>query len=217
MNLILLGPPGAGKGTLAFMLERDYGLHHISTGDMLREAVTQKTELGEKAYEYMKKGLLVPDEIMIEMIREKLSETCKSGFILDGFPRTIPQAEALDTLLKEIGKNLKAVVLLKISKEVILERLTNRRVCSKCGALYHLKHSPPKIKDKCDICGGSLYQREDDKEETILRRIRVYEEQTTPLIDYYRKKGLLIEINAEPHLDKVYAELKRCLNIGNQF
>ncbi|MCS7233632.1 MAG: adenylate kinase [Synergistetes bacterium] len=215
MNLVLLGPPGAGKGTLAFMLMRDYNLLHISTGDMLREAVSKGTELGKKANEYMRKGLLVPDEIIIEMIKEKLLETHKNGLIFDGFPRTINQAKALDILLEEINEKLKAVILLKISKKVILERLTNRRVCSKCGALYHLKHSPPKLENKCDICGGELYQREDDKEETILRRISVYKDQTEPLIEYYKEKGLLIEIDAEPHLEKVYAELKRCLEIGN--
>ncbi|MDW8192467.1 MAG: adenylate kinase [Synergistota bacterium] len=212
---MLLGPPGAGKGTLAFMLMRDYNLLHISTGDMLREAVSKGTELGKKANEYMRKGLLVPDEIIIEMIKEKLLETHKNGLIFDGFPRTINQAKALDILLEEINEKLKAVILLKISKKVILERLTNRRVCSKCGALYHLKHSPPKLENKCDICGGELYQREDDKEETILRRISVYKDQTEPLIEYYKEKGLLIEIDAEPHLEKVYAELKRCLEIGN--
>ncbi|MBC7331673.1 MAG: adenylate kinase [Synergistetes bacterium] len=215
MNLILLGSPGAGKGTIASMLKRDYGLVHISTGDMLREAVSKGTELGKRAKEYMDNGLLVPDGLIIEMIREKLLEIKNDGFILDGFPRTIPQAEALDALLEEMGKNLTAVVLLKVSKETVLERLTNRRVCSNCGSLYHLKHSPPKVNNVCDFCGGSLYQRDDDKEETILRRIAVYEEQTAPLIEYYKNKGLLVEINAEPHLEQVYAELKRCLGLGN--
>ena len=196
-RMVFLGPPGAGKGTQASLLKSKYGIAHISTGDILREAVKKGTELGKKAKEYMDRGLLVPDEIIIGIIEERLAEPdAQKGFILDGFPRTIHQAEALDRLLEKKRISLNAVFLFNANKETILERLTGRRVCKKCGALYHIRYSPPKIEGVCDKCGGELYQRDDDKEETILRRLDVYRNQTEPLIDHYRKKGILIELDA---------------------
>ena len=216
LNLIFLGPPGSGKGSQALLLKRDYGILHISTGDMLREAVAKGTPLGKKAKDYMDRGLLVPDDIMIEMIEEKLLQSSLSvGFVLDGFPRTLPQAEAIDNLFKKMNVKLTAVFLFNASKDVILDRLVNRRVCRNCGALYHLKYSPPKVNGKCDFCGGELYQRDDDKEETILRRIKVYEEQTASLIDYYRAKGVLVELDANRSVDEVYMDIKRWLETGS--
>jgi len=215
-RMVFLGPPGAGKGTQASMLKSKYGIAHVSTGDILREAVKKGTELGKKAKEYMDKGLLVPDEIIIGIIEERLSEPdAQKGFILDGFPRTIPQAEALDQLLEEKGMTLSAVFLFNAGKETILERLTGRRVCRNCGALYHIKYSPPKVEGVCDKCGGELYQRDDDKEETILRRLEVYRKQTAPLIDYYKKKGILFELDANKDSKEVFAEIERWMKSGN--
>ncbi|MCD6364031.1 MAG: adenylate kinase [Synergistetes bacterium] len=214
--MVFLGPPGAGKGTQASLLKSKYGIAHISTGDILREAVKKGTELGKKAREYMDRGLLVPDEIIIGIIEERLAEPdAQKGFILDGFPRTIPQAEALDRLLEKKRISLNAVFLFNANKETILERLTGRRVCKKCGALYHIRYSPPKIEGVCDKCGGELYQRDDDKEETILRRLDVYRNQTEPLIDHYRKKGILIELDANKDSKEVLAEIERWMNSGN--
>lgn len=215
-RMVFLGPPGAGKGTQASLLKSKYGIAHISTGDILREAVKKGTELGKKAKEYMDRGLLVPDEIIIGIIEERLAEPdAQKGFILDGFPRTIPQAEALDRLLEKKRISLNAVFLFNANKETILERLTGRRVCKKCGALYHIRYSPPKIEGVCDKCGGELYQRDDDKEETILRRLDVYRNQTEPLIDHYRKKGILIELDANKDSKEVLAEIERWMNSGN--
>ena len=208
-RMVFLGPPGAGKGTQASLLKSKYGIAHISTGDILREAVKKGTELGKKAKEYMDRGLLVPDEIIIGIIEEGLAEPdAQKGFILDGFPRTIPQAEALDRLLEKKRISLNVVFLFNANKETILERLTGRRVCKKCGALYHIRYSPPKIEGVCDKCGGELYQRDDDKEETILRRLDVYRNQTEPLIDHYRKKGILIELDANKDSKEVLAEIE---------
>src|SRR5215470_7737906 len=192
MNLILLGAPGAGKGTQSKLLQEKLKVPQISTGDMLRAARQAQTPLGLQAESFMNVGKLVPDEVVIGLIRERLSAPdCRDGFILDGFPRTVAQAEALKKLLGELGRKLDAVISLEVPEQVLLERLTGRRTCSQCGTGYHLVFSPPKYDEVCDRCGGALVQREDDREETIRQRLKVYDEQTAPLVAYYRKEGLL--------------------------
>ena len=213
MNIILLGGPGAGKGTQAKLIVEKYGIPQISTGDMLREAVKQGTELGKKAKEYMDKGELVPDEIVIGIVKERLKQPdCEKGFILDGFPRTIAQAEALDKMLEELGKKIDAVINIHVPEEEIIKRIVNRRTCKKCGAIYHLIYSPPKEPNKCDKCGGELYQRDDDKEETVRERLRVYREQTEPLIEYYKKKGILYNVDGTKDINGVFEEIKSILD-----
>ncbi len=213
MNLILLGGPGAGKGTQAKLIVEKYKIPQISTGDMLREAVKQGTELGKKAKEYMDKGELVPDEIVIGIVKERLKQPdCDRGFILDGFPRTIAQAEALDKILDEIGKKIDAVINIQVPEEEIVKRIVNRRTCKNCGAIYHLIYSPPKEPNKCDKCGGELYQRDDDKEETVRERLRVYREQTEPLIEYYQKKGILYNVDGTKDINGVFEEIKSILD-----
>lgn len=208
MNLVLLGPPGAGKGTQAKVLSKDLGIPHISTGDMLRDALSKEMPLGKKAKEYMSKGELVPDELVIDIVKERLSNSdVKNGFILDGFPRTLLQAKMLDATLKNIKKKLDAVLYFKTSLEMSIARLSGRRVCKACGANFHVKNIPPKKNGICDYCGGELYQRKDDYEDTIRRRWSVYMEETTPLIDYYKKTGLLEEVSGD--LD--VAELNKIL------
>lgn len=208
MNLLIMGPPGGGKGTQAEVLVRELGVTHISTGDMFREAVKEGTEMGKKAKEYMDKGQLVPDEVVIGMVKERLSRPdCARGFLLDGFPRTLAQAEALDATLKELGLKLDAVININVPREPILERLTGRRVCRNCGATYHIKYNPPKVEGKCNHCGGELYQRSDDTEETVNKRLDVYEAQTQPLIEYYTKKGLIKHINGNQEIKKVSEEM----------
>ncbi len=212
MNLIMLGPPGAGKGTQAKMLVERFGIPQISTGDMLRAAVAEGTELGRKAKEYMDKGQLVPDEVVIGIVRERLSkEDCKKGFILDGFPRTVPQAEALDGILEEMGRKIDYVINIVVPDEEILKRLTGRRTCRKCGAMYHVVYNPPKKEGVCDKCGGELYQRDDDKEETIRNRLKVYAEQTAPLVDYYRKKGVLVDIDGTKGIKEIFEDILKVL------
>ena len=189
MNIVLLGPPGIGKGTVANKLSKKLGIPTISTGDMLRENVAQKTKLGLEAKSYMDKGLLVPDEVVIEMMKERLKkDDCKNGFILDGFPRTINQAE-------KIGKEIKIdrVVNIQANDEIIIGRLSKRRVCKKCGFIYHLVYIKPKKEGICDKCGGNLYMREDDKVEAIKERLKVYRNETKPLINYYKDKGILAD------------------------
>lgn len=208
MNIIMLGPPGAGKGTQAQMLAEKYGIPQISTGDILRAAVAEGTELGKKAKEYMDKGQLVPDEVVIGIVKERLSKPdCEKGFILDGFPRTVAQAEALDGILKEMGKKIDYVINIVVPDEEILKRLTGRRTCKVCGAMYHIIYNPPKVEGKCDKCGGDLYQRDDDKEETIKNRLSVYHSQTAPLIDYYRKKGVLIDIDGTKDIKTIFQDI----------
>ncbi len=208
MNIIMLGPPGAGKGTQAQMLAEKYGIPQISTGDILRAAVAEGTELGKKAKEYMDKGQLVPDEVVIGIVKERLSKPdCEKGFILDGFPRTVAQAEALDGILKEMGKKIDYVINIVVPDEEILKRLTGRRTCKVCGAMYHIIYNPPKVEGKCDKCGGDLYQRDDDKEETIKNRLSVYHSQTAPLIDYYRKKGVLIDIDGAKDIKTIFQDI----------
>jgi len=190
MNIVLLGPPGIGKGTAATKLSKKLSIPHIATGDMLRENVAQKTMLGLKAKSFMDKGLLVPDNVVIEMIKERLQkEDCKNGFILDGFPRTINQAEKIkDTKIDK-------VVNIQASDDVIIERLSRRRVCEQCGFIYHLDFIKPNREGFCDKCSGQLNQREDDKPEAIKERLKVYKEQTEPLINYYKEKGLIVDVN----------------------
>ncbi|MET0117187.1 MAG: adenylate kinase [Sedimenticola sp.] len=197
MKLILLGAPGAGKGTVAKMLTAIDGSVQISTGDILRGAVKEGTELGKQAEAFMKAGDLVPDELIMGIMKERLQEDdCKAGYLLDGFPRTIPQAEQLKELLAEIGDELDAAVNLDVPREVILDRLTTRRTCVGCGAIYNVKSMPPKVEGVCDKCGAEVVQRDDETEEAISNRLDVYNEKTAPLADFYRNEGMLMDVNA---------------------
>ena len=210
MNLILLGGPGAGKGTQAKKLIDKFQIPQISTGDILRAAVKEGTEMGKKAKEYMDAGKLVPDEVVIGIIKDRLAQPdCKKGFILDGFPRTVPQAEALDKVLTALSSKIDHVVSIDVDEEALVTRLTGRRTCKNaaCGQMFHITFSPPKKEGICDKCGSELYQREDDKAETVKNRIRVYFEQTAPLIEYYRRKGVLAEIDGGKPIDEVTAKL----------
>lgn len=189
MIIVLLGPPGSGKGTQAAYLKQHLEIPHIATGDILREAVKNCLPLGLKAQEYMKQGILVPDKLIIELIAHRLAESdCQKGFILDGFPRSETQAKALDQTLIEKGWTISKVINFTAPKQLLIERLSGRRTCKKCGANYHIKYTPPKKTNVCDLCDNELYQREDDKPETINRRLEVYQEQTAPLINYYRDR-----------------------------
>jgi len=215
MRLVLLGPPGSGKGTQAQKLVERYQIPQISTGDLFRSAVKNETELGKKAKEYMERGELVPDEIVVGMVEERLKEDdCQKGFILDGFPRTIAQAQALDKLLEKKGEKLDAVIEISVPDEEVIKRLSGRRTCSKCGAMYHIEFNPPKVEGKCDKCGGDLYQRDDDKEEVIKSRLKVYHSQTAPLVEYYEKKGLLKKINGVGKIDEIFQEIVNALEAG---
>ena len=206
MRLILLGAPGAGKGTVAKMLTEIDGSVQISTGDILRAAVKEGSELGKKAESYMKAGELVPDQLIMDIMGERLLEDdCKAGFLLDGFPRTIPQAEALKELLAKLGIELQAAVNLNVPRDVILDRLTTRRTCVDCGAIYNVKSNPPKVEGKCDKCGGDVVQRDDETEEAISKRLDVFNEQTAPLVGFYEKEGLLLDVNATSSDDVVKA------------
>jgi adenylate kinase len=196
MKLILLGPPGAGKGTQAKMLMERFNIPQISTGDILRAAVKDGTPMGLKAKSFMDAGGLVPDEVVVGVVRERLQKAdCEKGFILDGFPRTVPQADALRESLLELGKNLDAVISLEVDLEALVERLTGRRTCRACGRGFHVKFDSPAVSGKCDTCGSDLVQRDDDQEFTIRHRLKVYNEQTSPLVDYYRSAGLLTTVD----------------------
>ncbi|WP_136516433.1 adenylate kinase [Geomonas edaphica] len=208
MNLILLGPPGVGKGTQAKLLIDRFGIPQISTGDILRAAVKDLTPMGVKAKGFMDAGALVPDEVVIGIVEERLAQPdCQKGFILDGFPRTVPQADALGKVLSGMGKQIDHVVSLSVDKDELLKRLTGRRACSKCGAGYHVDFAPSKVAGVCDACGGDLFQREDDKEATILNRLAVYEAQTAPLISYYGAAGVLRSVDGLGTVDGVQAEI----------
>jgi len=212
MNLILLGPPGAGKGTQAQMIVERYRIPQISTGDILRNAVKESTPLGLKAKAFMDRGQLVPDEVVIGIIDERLrAPDCHPGFILDGFPRTIAQAEALQSILTKIGKSIDHVINMEVDPEELVNRLTGRRTCKNCGAMFHVLFHPPKGEGICDRCGGPLYQREDDKEETIRTRLREYRKQTAPLIEYYRQKNRLRSIQGMGGQDQIFERIARHL------
>ncbi len=197
MRVAFLGPPGAGKGTQARDLAQEWRVLHLATGDMLREAVVAGSPLGREAKTYMDQGALVPDDVIIRMMAERLGDAAGRGFILDGFPRTIAQAEALARLLKDLGQTLDTVVYFDVSEPELLRRLTGRRVCRKCGHTYHLTSNPPKRPGVCDACGGELYQRDDDTEATVRNRLEVYRRQTAPLLDYYRQRNLLVTVSGE--------------------
>jgi adenylate kinase len=213
MNLILLGPPGAGKGTQAQRIVEKYRLPQISTGDILRAAVKESTPLGTKAKGFMDQGQLVPDEIVIGIVGDRLKEKdCDSGFILDGFPRTIPQAEALQPILAKIGKAIDHVINIEVESEELIRRLTGRRTCKNCGAMFHVLFQPPKKEGMCDRCGETLYQRADDKEETIRTRLKEYEKQTAPLIQYYRNKTTLRSIQGVGGPGQIFDQIIRLLD-----
>jgi len=212
MNIVFLGPPGAGKGTQAKRITERYGIPQISTGDMFREHLSKGTELGKKAKEYMEKGQLVPDEIVLGMVEERLKQSdCEKGFILDGFPRTVPQAEALDEMLAKWGKKIDYAIAIEVPDEELVKRLTGRRTCKNCGMMYHILFKPPKEDNKCDACGGELYQRADDNEETVRNRLKVYHESTAPLIDYYEKKGVLHRIDGMGSIDEIFERIVKVL------
>ena len=214
MRLILLGAPGAGKGTVAKMLTAIDGSVQISTGDILRAAVKEGTDLGKQAKAFMDAGDLVPDELIMGIMKERLQEDdCKAGFLLDGFPRTIPQAEQLKTLLADLDITLDAAVSLEVPREVILDRLTTRRTCMDCGAIYNVKSMPTKVEGVCDKCGGKVVQRDDETEEAISNRLDVYNEKTAPLADFYRNEGMLMEVNATSS-DAVVGAIKEKLGIA---
>ncbi len=209
MRLIFLGPPGAGKGTQARELARQWGVPQIATGDMLREAIAARTALGMEAKRYYDRGELVPDDVIVCLIGERLrAADAAKGFILDGFPRTIPQAEALDRLLKELGPSLDGVIYFDVGEPELVRRLTGRRVCRTCGTTFHVMSAPPKRAGVCDRCGGELYQRVDDTEDTVRHRLGVYERQTSPLLAYYEGRGLLTRIAADGPIDEVRAAIR---------
>ena len=215
MKLILLGPPGAGKGTQAKMLTERFSIPQISTGDILRAAVKDKTPMGLKAKQYMDTGGLVPDEVVVGIVRDRLQEAdCINGFILDGFPRTVAQADALQTSLEEMDKALDRVISLDVDAEALVERLTGRRTCKECGRGYHIKFDPPRVDALCDTCGGSLFQRDDDQEETIRKRLQVYADQTSPLISYYRDADVLIELDGMQPIPRVQEKMLSLLQAG---
>ena len=212
MKIIMLGAPGAGKGTQAEKLVELYQIPHISTGDMFRKAQKDGTELGLRAKEYMEQGQLVPDEVTVGIVRERLAEAdCKDGFLLDGFPRTVQQADALDGILKDLGMVLDRVINIEVDKAFLVDRLTGRRVCRTCGATFHVVNKAPKVEGVCDKCGGELYQRNDDKIETVSNRLDVYAAQTAPLIEYYQSKGIMSSIDGSKSMEDVLADIRSAL------
>ena len=208
MNLILFGAPGAGKGTQASEIVRKYKLTHISTGEMFRSAIAKKSAMGELANSYISKGCLVPDDITVEIVKERLAqEDCKNGFILDGFPRTLHQAECLEGILLELNIKIDYVIDIEVDTDKVIERLTGRRVCRSCGTSYHVMFNKPRVENTCDVCGGELYTRKDDNVESVAVRLKTYQEQTKPLIDYYTKKGILLDINGQQEINDVFKEI----------
>ena len=212
MKMILLGAPGAGKGTQAKLISQNFNIPHISTGDILRSNVSKETELGLMAKGYMEAGALVPDELVLSLVKDRLlQEDCEKGFILDGFPRNLQQAKALSQMLQEIKITMDRVFLLDVNEEVVVTRISGRRFCENCGSSYHIKFNPSKLGDNCEVCGEALVQRTDDKKEVVLDRIKVYEKATKPLVDYYRAQGILEEISGSKDIQEVYNTICRDL------
>lgn len=212
MRIVLLGPPGAGKGTQAAKIIEEYSVPHISTGDIFRKNLKEGTPLGVKAKGYMDQGLLVPDELVVDLVKDRLlEEDCKDGFMLDGFPRTVFQAEELEKELTRLDQTLNAVININVDAELLFKRLTGRRICKSCGATYHIYFNPTKSEGVCDKCGGELYQRDDDQETTVKKRLEVYQDQTQPLIDYYKDKGTLVDIDGVGEIDDVFRRISASL------
>ena len=208
MKIIMLGAPGAGKGTQAKSIAKKYGIPHISTGDIFRANIKNGTELGKKAKAFMDQGMLVPDELTLELVMERFAQDdCKSGYVLDGFPRTIPQAEALTAALAQNQETVDYAIDIAVPDEAIVERMSGRRACLTCVATYHVVYNPPKKADVCDICGAALVQRDDDKPETVQKRLTVYHEQTQPLIEYYEKQGILKQVDGTKDMSEVFEEI----------
>ncbi|OPY57018.1 MAG: Adenylate kinase [Pelotomaculum sp. PtaU1.Bin035] len=208
MRLLIMGPPGAGKGTQAEVLIKELQITHVSTGDMFRAAIKEGTDMGKKAKEYMDKGELVPDSVVVGMVKDRISQPdCVKGFLLDGFPRTVAQAEALDETFKEMGIKSDGVINIDVPRERLMDRLTGRRICRSCGASYHVIFNKPVVEGKCNSCGGELYQRSDDNEVAVGNRLDIYEAQTQPLIDYYAKQNLLKNINGDQDINDVLADV----------
>lgn len=212
MKLIMLGAPGAGKGTQAKIISETYGIPHISTGDIFRANIKNGTDLGKKAKGYMDQGLLVPDSLVVDLVADRLKQSdCVKGFILDGFPRTIPQAQALDEALKAMGTKIDYAIEVDVPDEKIVIRMSGRRACVGCGATYHIVNIPPKVESVCDVCGSSLILRDDDKAETVFKRLEVYHEQTQPLIDYYKNKNVLVTVDGTLDIDSITKSIKKML------
>ena len=212
MRLVIMGPPGAGKGTQAALIKNAYNIPHISTGDMFRDAISNQTALGLEAKKNIDKGMLVPDSVTISLVKERLSQDdCKKGFLLDGFPRTIAQAQALDEILKELNIKLDAVINIDVDFNVLVDRIIGRRVCPKCGASFHIKNQPPKKDGICDECGATLVQRKDDTKETVVTRLDVYTNQTKPLLDYYNKQGIVKNVCGLGDIDVIFSNIKKSL------
>ena len=212
MKIIMLGAPGAGKGTQAKMIAEKCGIPHISTGDIFRANIKNGTELGAKAKEYMDKGLLVPDELVCDLVVDRIQQAdCEKGYILDGFPRTIPQAEALEAALNAIEQKLDYAIDIDVPDENIINRMSGRRACVGCGATYHVVFNPTKVEGKCDVCGESLILRDDDKQETVKKRLDVYHTQTQPLIDFYSARKVLVEVDGTQSMDKVFEDIMKIL------
>ncbi len=212
LNIILMGPPGAGKGTQSELIVKKYGIPHISTGDMFREAISNRTPLGIEAESYTNKGLLVPDEVTISLVKERLSrDDCKNGYLLDGFPRTLVQADALKKLTKEIDRELTSVINLDVDESKLIERIISRRVCPSCGASYNINTKKPSKEGICDSCGHELIQRKDDTKESFVTRLNAYNNQTKPLIEYYSANGLLKSVNGLNDIDVVFADIEKIL------
>jgi adenylate kinase len=213
MNIILLGPPGAGKGTQAKMLIDKYRMPQISTGDILRAAVKEGTPLGKEAKSFMDKGQLVPDSVVIGIVEERIQQPdCQRGYMLDGFPRTVPQAEALDEMLRKRKSKIDHVVSVEVARDELVKRLTGRRTCRECGEGFHIHSKPPKKAEKCDKCGGELYQRDDDNEKTVTARLQVYEKQTFPLIEYYKKQGKLKPVDGLGEMKTIFERITKVLS-----
>jgi adenylate kinase len=212
-SLILLGPPGAGKGTQAKRISADFSIPQVSTGDILREAVRNGTEMGKLAKGFMDAGGLVPDEVVIGIVRDRLAQDdCAAGYILDGFPRTLPQAEALEGVVDALGRPVSSVISLEVDPEEVVERLCGRRTCISCGSMYHIRFNPPKTEGKCDRCGETLVQRDDDREETIKARLDNYAKSTAPLIHYYTGKGILRPVGAKGEIEEIYGRIVSLLD-----
>ena len=212
MKIIMLGAPGAGKGTQAKMIAEKYGVPHVSTGDIFRANIKNGTELGKEAKQYMDQGLLVPDELTVRILLDRVAQDdCKNGYVLDGFPRTIPQAEVLDSELSKLGDHIDYAIDVDVPDENIIKRMSGRRACLTCGATYHIEHVPPKTEGICDKCGSELVLRDDDKPETVKNRLKVYHEQTQPLIDFYTNKGVLKTVDGTLPMEEVFAAITAIL------